>query len=433
MSARPGGWSLRSAYTLAVLTLIYTFNYVDRQILALVLPLLKKDLHLSDTSLGLISGFAFVLFYSLLGVPIARLADRSNRRNILAVGLTVWSLMTALTGAVTSIWQLAATRFLMGAGEASGVAPSNAMVSDIFDKASRPLALAILTSGTSLAALIFFPITGWISQTWGWRDAFYAAGVAGLVLALLLIFTVPEPKRTDRRKGPQEGFRTAMAFLAGSPAYVLTVIGGAFVGVSLYASQIWNPSFLVRVHHLSMVQVGASIGVVRGIMGLTGALVGGVLADRLGRRDERWRLWIPGLACMAVLPAELLFLLSPGLGPALVGLALASFFTSMHLGPVYAACQNLARPSMRATAAAVFLLFANLVGQVVGPLAVGWLNDYWRSAYGEAAIRYSLILGSGCAFLGGMLIASGAWRMARDTARAEADPDLSPALQKDPA
>jgi MFS family permease len=418
----PGGWTVKSAYALAVLTVIYTLNYADRQVLGLVLPLIKRDMHLSDVSLGLITGFAFVLFYTLVGVPIARLADRANRRNILLAGLTLWSLMTALTGAVTSVPQLAATRFLMGAGEAAGVAPSSSIVADLFDKARRPLAMAILTSGSALAALIFFPLIGWIAQTHGWRTCFYFAGSWGLVMAVLLITTVAEPQRAGLARGAkvaQESLGATARFLLSSRSYVLTVAGGAFVGISLYAGQVWHPSFLARVHHLNMVQIGASVGVVRGIAGLSGTLLGGLLADRLGRRDDRWRLWVPGIACMVVLPAELLFLLSPSLPVAFVGMALVHLCLGMHFGPVYAICQNIAKPTMRATATATFLLAANLFGQIIGPLAVGYLNDRWAIHYGQEAIRYSLILGGVCAAIGGLLFLAGARTLARDTTRAE--------------
>ena len=195
-ASRTRDWTPRSIYALGLLTLIYAINYFDRSILSLVLPQIKAEMHLSDTALGLVSGFAFVLFYSLLGVPIARLADRTSRRNVLGAGLVFWSLMTSLTGFVVNVWQLAATRFLMGAGEACGVAPSNAMVAAMFSKAQRALALAILSAGSAIAFVVFFPISGWIVDHHGWRTTFIAAGVPGVVLALLLFATVLAPART---------------------------------------------------------------------------------------------------------------------------------------------------------------------------------------------------------------------------------------------
>jgi MFS family permease len=210
-----------------------------------------------------------------------------------------------------------------------------------------------------------------------------------------------------------------MGFLFGSRAFVFMLIGGAFMGISLYAAQIWHPSFLARVHHLSQVQIGASVGILRGVLGLAGAVLGGFLADRLGRRNERWRLWVPGIACMLVLPAELIFLLVTNLPIALAGLGLTSFFAAMHFGPLYAAVQSIAKPAMRATAAATFLLFANLIGQITGPFVVGFLNDYWAAAYGDLAIRYSLIFGGVCALIGGIILCLGAVTLNKDSAKAE--------------
>ena len=420
VAAMARDWTPRSIYALALLTLIYAFNYLDRSILSLVLPQVKAEMHLSDTALGLVSGFAFVLFYSLLGVPIARLADRSSRRNIVGIGLIFWSLMTSLTGLVANVWQLATTRFLMGAGEACGVAPSNALVSDMFSPARRNLAVAILSSGSAIAFVVFFPLVGWLVDHHGWRATFVAAGVPGIVLALLLFTTVREPARAAPVT-PEEGRESlteTVRFLLQSPAFVRTVVGGAFMGISLYASAVWNPMFLVRVHGLSLTEVGSVIGPLRGLAGLGGVLFGGWLADRLGRRDARWRLAMPGIACVLVLPADLVFLLSGALGTSLAGLAVAQFCTSMHLGPVYAACMAVARARMRATAAALFLLIANFVGQILGPLIVGYLNDRLNASYGDLAIRYSLIIGAVCAALGGAVLISAARSLERDSRRA---------------
>ena len=418
-----GRWTLVSAYGLAVLTLILALNYADRQILGLVLPLIKREMHLSDLSLGLITGFVFVLFYSILGVPIGRLADRRSRRNILGIGLAFWSLMTFLSGFVVNIWQLAAARFLMGAGEATVIAPSLSIVADMFDRARRPLAIAILASGSSLSALLFFPAIGWLAQNYGWRVCFIVSGAFGIAAAALLFLTVPEPLRAGTRDGEetiQESVGATVRFLLGSRAYIMILLGGAFMGISVYAAQVWFPTFLVRVHHLNMLQIGYSIGLVRGVAGLTGTIAGGLVTAWLAQFDDRWRLWIPGFACMLILPAQLLFLLSPSLPIALGGMLLGEFFFAVQIGPIYAACQVVARPAMRATATATFLFFANVFGQVIGPLTVGYLNDRWAAAYGPEAIRFSLIFGSACALLGGLFLVVGARSLTRDLARAEA-------------
>jgi MFS family permease len=195
-------------------------------------------------------------------------------------------------------------------------------------------------------------------------------------------------------------------------------VGGAFMGVSLYAGSIWNATFLVRVHGFTLTEVGTTIGPLRGLASLAGVICGGWLADRLGQRHAGWRLAAPGIACILVLPADLLFLLAGPIGASLVGLGIAQFCTSVHLGPVYAACMAAARPRMRATAAATFLFVANLVGQVIGPLVVGVLNDMLHAVYGDLAIRYSLIVGAICAALGGTALIGASRSLAIDSQRA---------------
>jgi predicted MFS family arabinose efflux permease len=420
-SARDG-WTPRSVYTLVLLTLIWAISFADRQMLGLLAPLIKADLELSDTSLGLITGFVFVLLYSVLGVPVARLADRASRRNILAAGVAVWSLMTGLSGLAANVWQLTLARLLMGAGEAAANAPATTLAADIAGPRRRQTAMAVLSTGSGLSALLLLPPAGWIAQAWGWRGAFMAAGWTGLALCGLLLLTVREPPRAPAPAAgrPRDDALGAARFLLGSRAYVLTVLGGAFVGVSLYASQAWHPSFLARVHHLPIGEVGLASGVLRGVAGIIGTLLGGVLAERLARRDARWLLLTPGLACILALPAELLFLLSPDLKLALTGMLGYHLFIGMHFGPIYVACHALARPTMRATATAVFLLVANLTGQIVGPLAVGFLNDQWAAAFGEEAIRYSLLLGGACVLAGGLILTLASRTVEADVRRAAA-------------
>jgi MFS family permease len=188
-------WTARAVFSLGFLTLISTFNYLDRSLLGLALPAIKLEMQVSDTVLGLVSGLAFVLFYSIMGIPIAWAADRWNRRNIIGIGFAFWSLMTLVTGWVSNIWQLTVARFLMGAGEACGIAPSNSIISDLFRSERRTLAFAIFTTAVSISSIGFFPVLGWVGQAYGWRQMFVVAGLPGLVLAGLFVFTVKEPQR----------------------------------------------------------------------------------------------------------------------------------------------------------------------------------------------------------------------------------------------
>lgn len=413
--------SASAVYAVALITLVWAANYTDRQMLGLLIPPIKADLHLSDTSLGLVTGLGFVLLYSVLSVPVARLADRSNRRNILAAGLVVWSLMTCLTGLATNIWQLTAARFLLGAAEAAAVAPSISLIGDMFSRSRRPLTLSVLTTGSGLSSILFIPLVAMLAQAQGWRTAFLAAGYTGLALAALLLLTVREPGRATpaAQARASAAFATTARFLAGSRAYLFTVGGGAFAGISLYATQVWHPSFLARIHHLDMAQIGWATGGLRGVASIAGAVLGGVLAERLGRRDARWRLIVPGVACLLAWPAELVFLTSPNLTIALGGMFGCHLLTAMHFGPVYAVCHSVAKPGMSSTAIALFLLAANFAGQIIGPLAIGLLNDQGAGVFGPEAVRYSLIIGGLSLPVAGALMILGARRLSADIRRAE--------------
>ncbi len=392
-------WNLYAGYTLGFLTVISAFNYLDRAVLGLALPLIKREMLVSDTALGLASGLAFALFYSLLGLPIASLADRWSRRNIIAIGFGFWSLMTALTGFVANIWQLAAARFLMGAGEACGVAPSNALVSDLFSEARRSRALAILGTASSIASLVFYPILGLIGEHHGWRTMFTVSGVPGFVLAIVFFLTVKEPARSPA-PGAAAGRRFALdvaslpgsvRFLLGSRTYLLILVGSMFMGASVYAGSTWNATFLTRVHHLRLADVAASIGPLQGLCGGAGILLGGFLTDVLARRDERWLLGLPALACLLAAPAEMLFLLGDARLAWMIGFALTSFFALAHQAPVFAAAMSVARTRMRAVAISMLVLVSSLIGQVAGPLLVGMLDDRLHAALGDFAVRYSLL------------------------------------------
>ncbi len=406
-------WNGPAVYTLGFLTLISTFNYLDRSILGLALPAIKVEMAASDTALGLVSGLAFVLFYSVLGLPIAWMADRWNRRNIIAIGFMFWSLMTALTGLAANIWQLALARFLMGAGEACGIAPSNSMISDLFRKARRPLALSIFGLASSLSFIFFFPVAGWIAEHWGWRQMFFVAGAPAIVLGLLFLFTVKEPargaKEEHKRNLDNASFFEAVKFLAGSKTYLLLLGGVTFMGANLFAATVWVPTFLARVHGLSMGDIASTLGPLRGILGAIGILAGGVLIDRLGRRDERYRLRIPAIACILVGPAEVLFLLGGGRMEWVIGYGLTSFFTVIYQWPSFAVALNVARVRMRAVASAIVAFFSSLVGQVVGPFLIGILNDLLEPSYGDLAIRYSMLVLAATAVIAGLLF----WLAAR--------------------
>ena len=410
-------------YALALLTLVNALSQVDRSVLSLVLPLIKHDMALSDTALGLLSGFTFTLFYSLLGVPIAWVADRWSRRNIIVVGLAFWSLMTTATGFVTNVAQLAVTRFLLGAGEATALAPSSSMIADLFPQQRRASALALLSTASPLGMLIGFPLVGWLAQTHGWRSAFLFMGVPGLLVALILRFTVREPARglsDPVAVNPGAvGLRQTFMFLVRSRTYVMTILGGALMSINMHGMQTWVPTFLVRVHHLPLQEAGSWLGVVRGPFGIAGALMSAWLANRLQRSDERWRVWMPALACILVCPADVLLLLARADSQIWkLGLALDTFLSVAQVGPVLAICLSVARPRMRTLAVALYIFVFSLVGQTVGPLVIGILNDKLFPMFGDEAVRYSLLAAAIGAFGAGTLFALAARHAVQDAQRA---------------
>lgn len=423
IAARPD-WTLATSYSLGFLTLVSAFNYLDRSLLGLALPAIKAEMDVSDTALGFVSGFAFLLFYSLLAIPIGWVADRSNRRNIVAFGFAFWSLMTLLTGWVVNIWQLALTRFLMGAGESCGLPPSNSMISDLFREERRPLALSLYGAANSIALIAFYPVLGWIGQRYGWQAMFQAAGAAGLLLAIAFFVTVPEPARTGRIRELEpasESLLAGLRQLLRLRGYLALVATAMLMGLNVFAASIWIPTFLQRVHGLSLAEVASTIGPIRGVFGIVGVLLGGFAIDRLIRRNSRWRITIPAVACLLLGPVEVAFLLAEPSWLWLGAYAASAFLTLVHQGPVFALVLEVVPARLRAMAIATLLLFSALLGQAVGPLLVGIANDALAPTLGPQAIRYSLLIIAVTPVLAGVaILVAGKW----------IEHDLEPAIRR---
>ncbi len=411
-------------YTLAVLSLIYVLNYADRGVLSLLLDSIKKDFHVSDTVMGLIAGFGFVLFYSLLGLPIARWADRFNRRFILATGLAVWSVMTCFSGLARGAWQLALTRLGVGAGEACGIAPAHSMLADLYPKEELPRALSILTAGSRVGAFAGSVLAGVVNQYYGWRAAFIAAGAPGIAVAILFRLTVKEPARGAMETG---GASTRLLplgqtflFFLRQRSFLFITLGGTLMGVTLYGFEVWTPAFLHRVHHLGSARIGTYQGAVVGVFGLAGVLLGGFFTEWLGKRDVRWRLNVPAAASLLAGPMYLLFLFLPSLPATLACWALATVCTSAYMGPIFAVYQMVSKIRMRALASATFLFFGNLLGLGMGSWAIGWLSTALRPRYGATSLRYSMVLPGVLPLAAALLFWIGSRYLADDIARAAA-------------
>src|ERR1700704_4952234 len=405
-------------YVLALLTIVYALNFLDPTIFHVLIEPIKKEFTLSDTTIGLLAGFGFVLFYSLLGIPIARVADRLNRRNIVAIAFAFWSAMTFLCGMASSVATLALARIGVGIGESAGTPASQSLVADLFNKNERPRALGVDAIGTYLGVFLVYFIGGYVNQHYGWRMAFFTAGLPGIALAAMLWLTVAEPRRGAMAETfAPEPIGPTLGFLASQRTFVIVLIGFCLTTYTNYATAAWIPPFLARVHHLSSAEIGTYAGTFKGLFGMAGTLVGGLMAAQI-RRGDRWKLWAPAITSGLAGPVFAVCMLTSDFATMVAALALTSFLVGFHLGPIFAIAQTVARPSMRALASAIILLTATCFGQGIGPLAVGMLNDALKSDFGANAVRYSLLSAAVTTTLGALLFVWAARSISADITRA---------------
>ena len=406
-----------ASYVLGVLFTCYVFNWVDRNVLAILLGPMKAELGVSDTAMGFLSGLAFALFYTVLGIPIARWADLGNRRSILALGIALWSAMTVVCGLARSFAGLALARVGVGVGEAAGSPASHSLISDYFAPGRRGRALSVYAMGNYAGHFVAFVIGGWVNEHYGWRATFFVMGIPGLLLALLVRLTVREPPRGrfDGAAGaePRAALGEVLRFLAGQRSYVYINLGGALNALVGYGFGIWGPTFFMRVHGMGTAEVGLWLGWLGPLGGLTGTFVGGLLIDRLASRDGRWFLWIPSASALAAVPISVLLLL--GAKPLALALyAPHALLFALYIGPMFAAMQGVAPPRMRAITVAIHLLVVNLLGLGAGSLVVGALNDFLDASYGDSAVRYSLLLVSVTGIVSSVCFLAGARSVRRD-------------------
>ncbi len=392
-----------SYYALGLLFVVYVFNFIDRQVLAILLDDIKADLQVSDTAMGFLSGFAFALFYTFAGIPIARWADRGSRRTVLAIGLTLWSAMTVASGFARSFGQLALARIGVGVGEAAGSPPSHSMISDYFPPERRATALSIYAQGIYIGAMIAYLGGGYLKESFDWRTAYFVVGVPGLALALLVRLTLREPTRgywePETTRPHEEGLAHVLRTLAARRSFVFLAIAASCQSLSGYAFLTWSPTFLGRVHQMGGLEIGTWLGLIVGIGGSLGAYLGGVIGDRLGARDARWYMFLSAIVSVVGVPFALGFLLIGDALPALLCFIPFYVVGAMYVGPLWSMTQSLVSPSMRATASAILLFILNLVGLGLGPLLVGFMNDLLADRFGAESIRYSL---SAVAIIGGL-------------------------------
>jgi MFS family permease len=382
---------------LGLLLCVYVFNFLDRQIFAILQQAIKTDLHLSDTALGFLGGLAFAIFYTTLGIPIARLADRHSRSKIIAISLALWSLMTALCGAARGFVTLALARIGVGIGEAGCSPPAHSLIADYFGPRERSTALAIYSLGIPIGAALGNLIGGYVNVSLGWSKAFYVVGLPGILFAIILAIFLKEPVR-----GLSDA-RTESEVLLPSLSEVTRVLwqrrtfrqlcaAFALSSFVIYGSLQWVPTYFIRTYNLDTGKVGAVIALSSGLFGGLSTLVGGLIGDRLARHDVRWLCWMSAIGLLVNAPLMILMLFQSSFSHATYFLYAASLFTGFHLGPVFALVQTLVPMRMRALAASILLFVTNLVGMGMGPLFIGFASDGLGAAGVVDPLRWAILI-----------------------------------------
>ena len=379
-----------SWYALAVLSTISLFSYMDRTALSILLEPIKKELGLTNSQLGLLTGIAFALLYATMGVPLARVADRSSRIRLIGICFAGWSAMTVLCGFARNFTELFVARLGVGVGEAGCFPASHSIIADKFPKERRAFAIGIFQGGSSVGIAFGLFLVGFLGDRLGWRAALEAIGLAGLPV-LLLLLTLKEPARPEGRKDVVEPFFTATKALLRRPSLVYLMVGYAFAIMANNGLSTWVPTFMVRSFGLSLSKIGGWYGASYAFSVL-GLLVGGVVISRLMRRDPRWEFWVAAGTYAISLPLYVAMVLAPTWWMVIALQCVGTFFSSVGSGATLSGVQSLAEPRRRATAASLVLLTSSLVGAGMGPWVVGMITDALVPELGKEALRYAMLV-----------------------------------------
>ncbi|RRJ83995.1 spinster family MFS transporter [Aestuariirhabdus litorea] len=410
-------------YVLILLTFVYALNFIDRQILVILQESIKQDMDLSDSQLGLLTGFAFAIFYVSVGIPIARWADVGNRRNIVSIALALWSGMTALSGLTQNYLQLLLARIGVGVGEAGGSPPAHSIISDYYPPAQRGRALSFYSMGVYVGILLGFLVGGWINQHYGWRIAFFAVGLPGILVALLVRFSVREPHRGASDGLTQQdpvSLSVTLGTLWKLRSFRYFSLAAGLTAFTSYGAGNFLPSFLIRSHGLSVMEVGVSLSLIVGVGGAIGTYLGGFIADRLGQQEPRWYLWVSAIMCLLGVPLTIVACFAGNSSLVLGLLFFSTLFGACYLGPTIAITHSLVSPGMRAIASAVLFFILNLVGLGLGPLAVGVISDLLAPSLGSDSLRYAIAIAMGAGVLASAGFAIAAARLPEDLKRSAA-------------
>lgn len=415
--AKAGVSKARAGYVLFILCLISALNYYDRYLIGILVEDLKRDLALSDAQIGLLSGLAFALVYSIASIPVASYADRGFRVRVLGSAAGIWSVMTGLCGLATGFWTMLFARFGVGIGESGGAPTTHAIVAETFSDKWRATALAAIGVAGAIGTSAAFAGGGYIAQHYGWRWAFFAAAIPGVVIALIFAFTVREPRRAPvSAANPALPARAALGVLLRRPAYVWICAGVSIFSIGAFGASAWTPAYLMRYFGKDAATVGLDYSAIIGPAAIIAVFAGGFLADWLGRKDARAPYWLLAISLFASIPLHVIQLTTESYETALAMAWPSALIGSLWISPTYAIIQALSGSKLRAIGAAFFMLCVNLIGQSLGPLVVGAMSDHFSASYGNLGLRYALLI-STTSFVAGSV----AFLMAARTARADMD------------
>lgn len=383
------------AYILGLLLLTYTLNFVDRYVLAVLLPFIKTEFGLADWQLGVLTGPTFAIFYSLAGIPIARWADGGHRVRVISLAVSVWSLMAAAGGWAVNYVQLLCARIGVAIGEAGGTPPAHSLIGDLYPPERRASALAVYQLGPVFGTAIALYLGGWLADQYGWRATLIMIGLPGLALAALLYGTIREPPR-----GMAEGRRAAdtapsivdsLRYLWACRSYRHLALAVSLVSISSYGVSMWIPSFVHRTHGLTMTETGQLLSILVFAGSTLGGLCGGAWAERAAKRDPRAWVRVPGLLLLVGIPLSATAFLSSDLVISVVGIFILKFTLYIFVAPTYATAQQLVGLRMRAFVSAFTLLVLSVIGMGLGPPLVGLVSDLLTVRFGDDGLRYSLL------------------------------------------
>jgi len=408
-------------YVLVILLLVFAFQYVDRSLIAILAQPIKHEFDLPDSQIGLLTGFIYSVPYALMLFPVGYFVDRRNRRNLLALALALWSLLTFLTGFVRNMAELVIARCFIAGAEAANNPTALSILSDYYGKTRRATAVGIFFAGPAIGSVIAFTLVGHIAQLYGWRAAFFLAGAPGLVLAATLYFTVHEPEREG--SGKHESFNTAppvrqtFAFILSQRSLVHLMCGMTFSATAVSSNIAWMSAFLMRVHHFSLTEAAAAISMSYSLCTAVGQIIGGGIVDRLAARNAAWIGWSCSIFSLAIFVAMLASALSPSSVATVIFIGAWGFPAGLQFGPVGGNIQSLVMPRMRGITSSVYALMLNLIGFGIGPFVVGLMSDALQPRFGDRSLQVALVAIAFCQIAAAIHFFLSARRMRADLGR----------------